>query len=472
MTVSHPSSPRASPNGAVFSIIGGGIAGTVQAIFLAEKYPWLNIRIFEAKKEILSGTSSMNPGRPTFGFHYHHLATALFCQENTIKFAEFLHSIGCEHVFANAPQHGIYVLMKDTVQILGETIKPVNDSDEVKPIFEAIRCHAVKRYANDEYFQTHFGRPEKICRELPKEEYRRFITPEFEKGLGACYETTEKTFNMPYICLFLRRYIKKYKNITVLTEAKVLHLQKISAAKDNGYYITYRSGQDGVEHCEMTHLLTLACWERVGLFRGQLGKPESDPTYNRLKMLAILEVELDADDLDMIRPIFVASGAYSMISPQECIQKPDGRILCRIACTLAIITNKTTSMDNEPLPSEYNKLIYGTVSHDEKMALGKPILEGAKSIFTCLENARLADLRFGSIRVPFGDGGGVGLHDTASEHHWRETPGCQQLGNGLFVNEAMKVTYCIHNAKMILKWAQDDIERLRLIQMDGIHQRL
>lgn len=458
-----PDSSTALANSPVFAIIGGGIAGSIQAIHLAERYPWLNIRIYEQRKEALNGTSSMNPGRPTFGFHYHHLDTALFCQENTIKFAKFLHGIGCKHVFAEAPQHGIYVLMKGTVQILGETIRPVYDSDEIKPIFEQIRCHAVKKYSSDDYFNKHFGSPDRICRELTKSEYDRFITAEFQTGLGACYETTEKTFNMPYICAFLRQSLKKYSNIAVVTEAKVTHIEPILSTQWPGYSVRFKKGPDGIEQTEVAQLLTLACWERVGLFRQQLGKPACDPTYNRLKVLAILELEVKAHDLDMIRPIFVASGAYSMISPQECIMTPSGNIICRIACTLAIITNKMTSMDNEALPPEYNKLIFGTVSHDERMALGQPILEGARQIFTCLEHAKLADVRFGTIRVPFGAGGGVGLHDPAGEHHAREVPGCYQLGNGLFVNEAMKVTYSIHNAERILDWCLEDIAKLRTL---------
>lgn len=464
----HASASPASASDAMFAIIGGGAAGAVQAIYLAEKYPWISIRILEQNKEILTGTSSMNPGRPTFGFHYHHLATALFCQENTIKFAKFLHGIGCEHVFANAPQHGIYVLMKDAVQILGETIRPVYDSDEIKPIFEQIRRHAVEKYANNDYFNEHFGSPDQICRELKKSEYNRFITPAFQKGVGACYETTEKTFNMPYICAFLRKYIKRYQNITVITEAKVTSVEQTTLVSGPGYFITWINKKDGAEHREVAHFLTLACWERVGLFRQQLGKPEKNPTYNRLKMLAILEVELKAEDLNKIRPIFVASGAYSMISPQKCMKKIGDIIICRIACTLAIMTNRMTSMDDEPLPAEYDRMIFGTLSRDEKLALGQPILEGARNIFTCLESATLADLRFGSIRVPFGAGGGVGLNDPASEHHGREAPGCYQLGNGLFVNEARKVTYCIHNAESILEWVGDDIERLEFMRRDGV----
>ncbi|PHH89827.1 hypothetical protein CDD83_5153 [Cordyceps sp. RAO-2017] len=326
--VPNGSRPRGLSDGTVFAIIGGGIAGSVQAIHLAEEYPLLKILLFEKNQEILSGTSGMNPGRPTFGFHYHDIDTATFCQDNTVKFTKFLDNIGCQDIFAKAPQRGIYVLMKDAVPILGESVKPVFSFDEMKPVFEQIRCHAIKNYSHDEGFKKHFGPPEKIYRELEKVEYESFLTPELLKGVGTCYETAEKTFDTVGICSFLRDYVKRFKNLAVITGAYVTRLEYLHQSPDAGYRITWNNGRGTKDQSEIAQLLTLACWERVGLFREQLGKPECQPTHNRLKMLAIVEMEIMAERLKTIRPIFIASGPFCMISPQECIKTSSGRILC------------------------------------------------------------------------------------------------------------------------------------------------
>ncbi|KAJ6259263.1 hypothetical protein Dda_6162 [Drechslerella dactyloides] len=437
----------------VFAIIGGGIAGSVQAIHLAEKYPWIDIHVFDKNKEILSGTSTMNPGRPTFGFHYRHLKTATFCQDNTVKFTKFLDRIGCPNIFAQAPQGGIYVLMKDAAQILGDSVRPVFSPDEIEPIFEQIKDHAIKKYSNDNDFKKHFGPPDQLCRRLQEDEYIKFLTPELLDRVGSCYETAEKTFDTVGICSFLRGYIKKVKNIIIHTEANVTNLEQIPQSKSVNYRITWDDRRSSNSRFMVSQFLTLACWERVGFFRKQLGKPEYQPTYNRLKMLAILEIEVAPDRLDTIRPIFVASGPFSMISPQKCIKKPDGRIICRCACTLAVRTNVMNVPDDRLLPADYNDMLEGKISPEEKMEMATPILEGARQFFACLSSAKLVDVRFGTVRVPFGGGNKVDLHDPASEHHSRDYPGCDHLGEGLFVNEAMKMIYSVYNAEMVAGWA-------------------
>ncbi|KAK6329612.1 hypothetical protein TWF730_006159 [Orbilia blumenaviensis] len=453
-----------SSNRPVFAIIGGGIAGSVQAIHLAERYPWLDIHIFDKNKNILTGTSNMNPGRPTFGFHYRCLNTATFCQDNTVKFTKFLDRIGCPNIFAKAPQGGIYVLMKGATQILNDSINPVFSPDEIEPVFEQIKEHAIKNYSNDNNFKKHFGSPDQICRKLEEAEYKRFLAPGLLEGVGACYETAEKTFDTVGICSFLREYIKGIKNIKIQTEAKVTFLEEIHQSKAARYRITWNDTRTSKSRSEVVQFLTLACWERVGLFRKQLGKPECHPTYNRLKMLAILETEVTADRVDTIRPIFAASGPFSMISPQSCIKKPDGSMICRLACTLAIRTNVMNVPDDRVLPINYDNMLEGTIEAEEKMEMAAPILEGAKQFFSCLSNARLAEVRFGTVRVPFGAGGNVDLHDPTSEHHSRDYPGCSDLGDGLFVNEAMKMIYSVYNAEMVLDWAH--------VELGGMNHRL
>ncbi|KAK6332338.1 hypothetical protein TWF696_003056 [Orbilia brochopaga] len=458
MAYSKYHSSVGSNNRPVFAIIGGGIAGSVQAIHLAEKYPSIEIHIFDKNEEILTGTSSMNPGRPTFGFHYRHLQTATFCQDNTVKFTKFLDRIGCPNIFAKAPQNGIYALMKNPAQVLGDSVKPVFNPDEIQPVFEQIRDHAIAKYSNDTDFKKNFGSPDQICRQLKEDEYNHFFNPDLLEGIGACYETAEKTFDTVGICSFLRSYISKIKNITIRSQAKVTCLERVHTAKGAGYRITWDDGRDAITRHEIAQFITLACWERVGIFRKQLGKPEIQPTYNRLKMLAILDIEIPADQLNTIRPIFVASGPFSMISPQRCVEKPDGRILCRCACTLAVKTNVTTVPDDRVLPTDYDNMLQGAVSPGEKIRMATPILEGARQFFACAGSAKLSEVRFGTVRVPYGGGKSVDLHDPASEHHSRDYPGCSNLGDGLFVNEAMKMIYSVYNAEMILDWAHAGLD--------------
>ncbi|KAK6336862.1 hypothetical protein TWF718_009651 [Orbilia javanica] len=442
----------------VFAIIGGGIAGVVQAIYLAERYPWLEIHIFERKKEILTATSSMNPGRPTFGFHYRCLETAIFCQDNTVKFTNFLERIGCPSIFAKAPQDGVYVLMKGAAHILDNFVNPVFTPDEVEPVFDQIKEHAVRKYSNDNNFKKHFGSPDQICRKLEESEYKRFLDPGLRSEVGACYETAEKTFDTVGICSFLREYVKKIPNIKIRTEAKVTLLEGIPLPKVTHYRITWGGTRTNKPRCEIAQFLTLACWERVGFFRQQLGKPEPHPTYNRLKMLAILKTEVAADRVDTIRPIFAASGPFGMISPQSCVEKPDGGMVCRIACTLAIRTNVMNVPDNKTLPIDYDNMLEGTISAKAKIEMASPILEGAKKLFSCLSDAKLAEVRFGTVRVPFGTSGNLDLHDPASEHHGRNYPGCCNLGDRVFVNEAMKMIYSAYNAEKILDWTETELE--------------
>lgn len=448
---------KSSNNEAVLAIVGGGIAGCVQAIYLAEEFPWLKIRILEKRTDILTGTSSMNPGRPTFGFHYRHLDTATFCQDNTVKFTEFLQRIGCPHIFAKAPQRGIYVLMKEAIQILGNNIEPVFSSEEIQQVFEQIRLHAIKTYTNDTLFTKFFGPPDQLCRELNPCEYESFLAPEVLEQVGACYETAERTFDTLGICAFLRNYIKRFDNITVSTEANVTSLQKSQRSKGRGYRIDWYDEREAKHKTEFAKFLTLACWENIGLFRNQLGKPEREPTYNRLKMLAIVDIELKGKLLETIRPIFAASGPFCMISPQKFIQGFKGQIYCRCACTLAIKTNVATILDTQVMPADYDAILSGNISHEEKMEMAAPILEGARQVINCLKHAKLVDVRFGTVRVPYGGGNSVDLHDPASEHHSRNYPGCYQLDDGLFVNESMKLIYSVHNAEKIVDWVRDNV---------------
>ncbi|OAQ62450.1 FAD dependent oxidoreductase domain-containing protein [Pochonia chlamydosporia 170] len=454
MTVPKYSLPTGST---VIAIIGGGIAGCVQAICLAEEFPWLKILIFEKNKDILCGTSCMNPGRPTFGFHYRHLETATFCQDNTVNFTKFLERIGCRDIFARAPQKGIYVLMKDSVQILGESVDPVFSPHEIIPVFEQIKRHAIEKYQNDREFEKHFGRPDQICRQLQESEYESFLTPEVLKGVAACYETAERTFNTAGICSFLRGYVKKFKNITIHTGANVTYLERMEQSTRRNYRITWYDVREAEKRIDIAQLVTLACWENVGAFRRQLGKSDCEPTHNRLKMLAIVDINIEASLLQTIRPIFVASGPFCMISPQECNEQPDGHIRCRCACTLAIRTNIMTVPDNVPLPADYEEMLNRRISHEDRLNMAKPILEGAQQFFTCLKHARLADVRFGTVRVPYGGGNNMDLHDAASEHHKRNYPGCYRLGEGLYVNEAMKLIYSTYNAEKMVEWVRADI---------------
>lgn len=466
MTAPKSSHLQDGTTGAVFGIIGCGIAGVIQAIHLATEFPSLQIMIFEKKHDILTGTSNMNPGRSGLGFHYQHLDTATFCQDNTVKFTKFLERIGCRDIFAEAPQRGIYVLMKDAMQTLGEKVEPVFPADEIVPVFEQIKAHAIANYTNDETYARHYGSPHEIYRELPRSEYMRFITPELQKSAGGCFETAEKTYNIPAICSFLRNYVKKLGNLTVVTRANVTRLERLDPSQgmcDSGYRITWHNGHSGTEQSHVAQLLTLACWEHVGLFRKQLGKAGRQPTHNRLKMLAVFEMDAATDGSlhHTTRPIFVASGPFCMISPQERIRGPDARDIYRCACTLAIRTNVKTAPDDQPLPLEYARMLDDAIGFDEKLGMGQQILDGARQYFTCLENARLVNVKFGTVRVPFGAGTRIDLHHAGSEHHGRHHCGYEELGDGLSVNEAMKFIYGVHNAELSVEGARLAIERLQ-----------
>lgn len=439
------------------AIIGGGVAGCIQAIYLAEAYPWLRILIFEKNTNILSGTSRMNPGRSNLGFHYRHLETAIFCQDTTVKFAKFIRRIGCQHIFAQAPQRGIYVIMESPIQLLGNVIKPVFYPEEVVPVFEQIKAHAIEKYTDDRDFENLFGPPKRICRQLARKEYESFLAPGILGSVATCYETAEMTFNTDSICSFLSNYIQSFKNISIRTETKVTQLQNIDQADGGGYRIGWSNLRNGKYQTDAVQLLTLACWENIGIFRQQLNKPGDGPTHNRLKMLGILDIHVQADLLKTIRPIFVASGPFCMICPQELIEDSNGHIHCICACTLAIATNVMTVLDSEPIPFSYERMLSGTISHEERIQMANPILLGAKQYFACLKDADLIDVRFGTVRVPYGDGHSMDLHDAASEHHRRNYPGCYRLGDGLYVNEAMKVAYSVYNAEMLVDWVGADI---------------
>ncbi|KAF3923986.1 hypothetical protein ABW21_db0202772 [Orbilia brochopaga] len=459
MTYSKYPNLNAASGKPKLAIIGGGIAGGVQAIYLADKYPWLEIHIFDKNKEILSGTSSMNPGRPTFGFHYRHLKTATFCQDNTVKFTKFLDSIKCPNIFAPAPQRGIYVLMKGAAQVLNGPVKPVFSPDEIEPIFQQIKEHAIENYSDDNDFKKYFGSPEQMCRKLEEHEYRHFLNSELLPQVGAVYDTAEMTFDTVGICSYLRQYIKKVKNIKTHTDANVISLEQLHYSKGAGYLINWNDGHEATARSMTVTLVTLACWEHVGLFRKQLGKPESHPTHNRLKMLAILEIDLPADQSNTIRPIFVASGPFSMISPQRCIKTANDRILCRVACTLAVKTNVMNVPDDKVLPTDYDRMIQRKIDPADALKMAAPILEGARQFFACVSSAKLVDVRFGTVRVPYGNGKNVDIHDPESEHHSRDYPGCSNLGDGLFVNEAMKMIYSVHNAEIMVDWLRDELDK-------------
>ncbi|PHH81563.1 hypothetical protein CDD82_492 [Ophiocordyceps australis] len=442
----------------VFAIVGGGIAGTVQAIHLATRFPWLKINIYDQRSQILGGTSSMNPGRSSFGFHYTDLATAIFCQDNSIKFTKFLEAIGCRDMFANGPQHGIYVLVKQPVSILGQTVAPVFGPEQLEPLFEEIRRHAIRTYSNDDAFVRHFGLPEDICRKLQRHEYEHLLTPQLLDSVGACYETREMTFDIPSICAFLISYVGSFHNINVITDAHVTHLEKVDTRPVPSFRITWRNSL-GREAHHSADLLTLACWDRNGIARAQLGVPEENPTCNRVKVLAIVDIPVTAKSIKSTRPIFIASGPFGMMSPQGYHTTKNGRIMSRVACTLAIRTNLVTVADDEPMPPKYHDLLRGSAGPAEKNRLAWPVVQGAKQLFSSLEHAELVHVRCGVVRIPFGQQNGIiDLYAPESEHHVRTEPGCRQIGQCLFINEAMKLIYSVFNAEKILEWTLAELE--------------
>lgn len=442
---------------ATFAIIGGGIAGTVQAICLAREFPSLRIYLFEKEGQLLDGTSGMNPGRPTLGFHYRHLDTATFCLDNTVKFTKFLYNLGCRDIFAKAPQGGVYVLMKGCVQVLGQSVGPVFSPEEIKSVFSEIRAHAIMNYSDDWHYLTHFGKPDEIYRELQRSDYELLLTPYLLRGVDSCYETAEKTFNVPGICSFLRANVAKYTNITVLTGCFVTNTEQVRQSARPCYRITWTDKNVNEVGHMVTQFLTLACWERVGLLKRQLSKHDCQPTYNRLKMLAVVEMKVSQERLAAIRPMFVASGPFCMISPQKLTMTDGDSFVCKCACTLAIRTNLMTVSDNSTLPRDYVRILEGDIPPDEKEKMGSSVLAGSKQFFKCLESATLVDVRFGTVRVPFGSGHQIDIHDSASEHHARNDSGCYQLGDRLFVNEAMKVIYSVHNAEKVVGWVRVDM---------------
>lgn len=367
-----------------------------------------------------------------------------------MKFAKFLERRGCPCIFADAPQRGLYVLMKDAVQVIGSSVRPVFQPDEIKPVFDKIQNHAASEYGDDKLLHVLFGPPDKICRKLAKSEYERFLVPEILDSVDSYYETAEKTFNVQGICRFLRAYIAKFNNITILTGANVTRLrclQNESKGNDTAYRISWHRRGGFRRRTKIVWWLTLACWERVGVSRKQLGKAEHQPTHNRLKMLAVIDIDVRPDRRELIRPIFVASGPFCMISPQSCITKPDGRVVYRCLCTLAIKTNVMVVPDDKKLPASYDTMIRGKTSVKEKLAMASEILDGARQFFACPDAATLVDVRFGTVRVPFGSGKRIDLHDVQSEHHARDYPGCQQAGDQLYINEAMKLIYSVYNAE-------------------------
>ena len=69
-------------------IIGAGAMGVALAIEIKERFPDLDVEIYEAHNDILEGSSGGTPGRMGLGYHYSHLETALKYLEYTIHSLE------------------------------------------------------------------------------------------------------------------------------------------------------------------------------------------------------------------------------------------------------------------------------------------------------------------------------------------------------------------------------------------------
>ncbi len=400
-------------------IIGGGIAGCTTALELAKNNPEAQIIILEQAQEILQGTSARTPGRMGLGYHYFDAQTAKTYMQHTIGFMKkysdcFVGEESTPHL-----QSGRYFIVKDSI------LPP----DEVLAGYEKISSHFQEICAKDEsnnIFQT-----QRLHEMLDSSQFEGGVDP---KKIAYAIQTKERLLDWKKFDSRIKAELAQHQNIQIRTNFKV---DKVSPRQGGGFIFPDSVEGDYVVNCTWQNIEQLN--QKLGLGDAHFKKenPKESATA-RLKLL--VEVALP-QKLERAHSMFFCFGEHAMFSN---LGNGIGRI------TYAPVTNFGTTTESE-MPAQWQKWLAKGLSAEEQQKYGQKIIDGVSLYIPAMADAKVNGVIAGIVKSK----GEVELSNPNSSFHKRAYSGVEEQQIGWIDNAAMKLFYCLDNAKEVAEIIQN-----------------
>jgi hypothetical protein len=391
-------------------VIGGGIAGCTTAIELAKRGH--RVVILEQAQDILQGTSARTPGRMGLGYHYFDLNTAKLYMENTVEFMKKYSDCFLGDKDQPYLRDGRYFVVKDSLIPLQNLMATY---DAVSHHFEEM-C---QRDPSNKIFQSLH-----LHRTLDPSEFEDDVNLE---RISFAIQTKECLLNWKKFDQRLRKEIAGYKNISIKTDFKVDNIK----TSGNGFTLISSSAieesSDYVINCTWQNIEFLN--EKLGISNSNFFKKDPHMT-SRLKLLA--EVKLP-EKLIKKHSMFFCVGPHAMFSN---LGDGIGRI------TYAPVTNFGTTNKNR-MPDVFEKWLREGLDEKETRYYGQKIINGVATYIPAMKDAEIIKVIPGIVKSK----GDVDINNKNSAFHKRDYDGVAERQIGWVENAAMKLFYCLGNAR-------------------------
>lgn len=392
------------------AVIGGGIAGCTTSLELA-KYGY-EIILFEHKEDILQGTSARTPGRMGLGYHYFHSDTAKRYMKQTIEFMKiyddcFLGADDAPHL-----RDGRYFITKDSLLDYQELMA---NYDDVSFAYESF-C---KENSENKIFDTFH-----LHRTLHRREFQDDVNME---RVAFAIQTKERLLDWNKFSLRLKDEISKFPNIHIKVGSGIRDI----SMTEMGNFILDNHEVDYVVNCTWQNIESVNKKLGIGSAHFKKDNPNHAIT-SRLKLL--VEVGLP-DNLKDKHSMFFCVGPHAMFSN---LGDGIGRI------TYAPVTNFGSTTESE-MPDHFKRWLNVGLDKEETRMYGQAIINGVADYIPAMKDAKLSRVIAGIVK----NIGSVEITDKDSPFHKRDYSGVEEQQIGWIDNAAMKLFYCLGNAKEV-----------------------
>lgn len=431
-------------------IIGGGIAGSITGIELAEK--GYSVVILEKKSHILEGTSNVTPGRMGLGFHYVHEETATMYLRSSIEFVKKYQSkvknlrIGEDKPLDHYLRRGRYFITKDSLFSV----------DHILRTYETLKT-LYKQLCEEDQTNQVFGDPELFYTQLKPADYENLVDTE-KVVLGI--ETAEHLLNWANFKTYLCETINNHSNIKVLTSNDAIRFEHdldkekhivISKDEENIVYKKNKITADYVINCAWENVEYLTV--KAGLtYPDKTGKTHPDKAPTRTNRLKILVAAKLPNRLKSKNSMFFCMGPHCMFSNMGngVGYMTYAKVTNFMNSNAVTVPNKISAYLNYHGGNEADNDVEETAR-----SKGNDIINGVAEYIPAMKGAEIIDVRFGVVITK----GGVNIYDHKSSFHQRNYSGVDdKFPIGWINNSSMKLLYGYNNAQAVVKIIQNQEE--------------
>lgn len=266
--------------------------------------------------------------------------------------------------------------------------------------------------------------------------HRALHTHEFEDDVNCdkisyAIETKEQLLDWKKFETQLREELAQFPNITILTNCEIVDAKR----QANKEFIL--TNQNGAELA--SNVIVNCTWQNIENIDQKVGLPSKEPMTSRLKLLC--EVALPADLAE--RPsMFFCVGPHAMFSN---LGNGIGKI------TFAPVTNFGTVLAEDSMPEIWQRWLKDGLNEVETAEYGQKIIDGVSKYIPKMSGAKVLSILPGIVKSK----GEVELENPQSAFHKRDYSGVEARLNGWIDNAAMKLFYCLGNAKEVLEVIQN-----------------